>query len=319
MGWSNVDRSARVVVPHLKQLVKVAVNHRGLRSFFLRLEVFDLVGRFSPAVAVDLGDVWYYVATTDSQLGRVVFGQGHYEQEVMACAFQILEATSGRVPFLADRVFVDIGANVGTSTIPAIKVFGAARAVVFEPELRNYKLLRCNLIANDLDDRVQTFRLALSDRASLGVLELAEASWGDHRIRRRPDVADGRYAESQRPTVEVELARLDDLDLDLDALGVVWMDTQGHEGHVLAGASRLLDSDVPVVIEYWPYALERAGGLGLLWDLVAQHYRRVVDVRASMRSGRTVELPAADLRRLDIADLAVGLPGERYTDLILLK
>ena len=34
-----------------------------------------------------------------------------------------------------------------------------------------------------------------------------------------------------------------------DAVGLVWIDTEGHEGHVLAGAASLVDRGVPIVLE----------------------------------------------------------------------
>jgi len=36
----------------------------------------------------------------------------------------------------------------------------------------------------------------------------------------------------------------------VNELGLVWLDVQGHEGEVLAGARTLLESRVPVVMEY---------------------------------------------------------------------
>ena len=42
---------------------------------------------------------------------------------------------------------------------------------------------------------------------------------------------------------------------------LTWMDTQGHEGHILAGGAELLCRRAPaLVMEFWPYGLERAGG-----------------------------------------------------------
>lgn len=295
-----------------------SVNHQGRRRYFLRTEVFDLLRPFAPSVAVELDGLRYYVDTNDFGLSRIVFAQGSYDQDVMAEAFAIIKALSGQSRLLEGRTFVDIGANIGTSTIPAIKVFGAAEGIAFEPEPQNYRLLRCNLLANDLDDRVQAHRLGLSDRTGWAALELAPNDSGDHRVRLRNDLADGPYHESSRPAQDIVLARLDDVvadhAIDVGRIGVVWMDTQGHEGQVLAGATILLDGDIPVVLEYWPYGLRRADGLGLLSRLVAEHYRRVVDVRASMKARRVVEFPATQLQRLEEVYV-----GRAYTDLVLLK
>ncbi len=246
---------------HLKQLAKVVLNHRGQRHVVLRQELFDLLSRFSPAVAVDHAGIRYYVSTGDAGLSRIVFGEGSYEQDIMEHALSLAERHCGRAPLLQGRTFVDVGANIGTSTLPALLTFGAADAIAFEPDDENYRLLRCNLVANEVENRARTLRLALSDHAGHGELERAESSWGDHRVRVLAGSPDGSYGESSRPTARVELVRFDDavrdLPIDLGRVGIVWMDTQGHEGHILAGARSLLESDVPVLIEYWPYGLRR--------------------------------------------------------------
>ncbi|MGI8984571.1 MAG: FkbM family methyltransferase, partial [Acidimicrobiales bacterium] len=261
--------------------------------------------------------IWYYVSTDDYGPSRIVFRQGSYDQDIMSRTLEIAGGYVGRTPLLDGRIFVDIGANIGTSTIPALKVFGAARAVSIEPAVENYKLLRCNLIANEIEDRVHALRAAVSDQQGSGTFEWAEGDWGDHRVRVGTGLPDGPSHESDRSTVAVPLKRFDDLvteiPIELPRVGIVWMDVQGHEGHVLAGAASLRSSDVPVAIEYWPYGLRRADGLHLLHELIAADYRTVVDVRASM-AGAPAELPAAD-----VASLADRYGEQNYTDLLLLK
>jgi len=296
----------------------MAINYQGKRAVVLREEIFDLVRPYTPAIARESDGIWYYLSTNDYGLSRVVFGQGSYEEDVMAHTLSLAGDYVGRTSLLEGRIFVDIGANIGTSTIPALAKFGAAEAVSIEPDVENNKFLRCNLIANGLEDRVRTFQVGLSDTTGTGTLEWAEGSWGDHRIRMSSDLPDGTFGESSRPTHAVSLTRFDDIaremPIDLDRVGIVWMDVQGHEGHVLAGASSLLASEVPVAIEYWPYGLERAGGLDLLHDLVATHYRKVVDIRASMAGVEGAEMPAAE-----VGILAERYAGETYTDILLVK
>jgi hypothetical protein len=60
-------------------------------------------------------------------------------------------------------------------------------------------------------------------------------------------------------------------------IDLVWMDVQGHEAHVLAGATCL--AGVPVVTEFWPFGLRRAGALARFHELTAG--RRSVDLDGS--------------------------------------
>jgi FkbM family methyltransferase len=79
--------------------------------------------------------------------------------------------------FAAGDVLVDVGANVGMYTVWAAATRGV-RVFAFEPESQNYALLNRNILANRLEDRVRAFCLALSDRAGLGELHLAEFMTG---------------------------------------------------------------------------------------------------------------------------------------------
>lgn len=284
-----------------------------------RRYLFHALRSFTPSVAVVGDSATYFVSTADLGVSRVVFSRGSYEQDLMAMSIEIVEEATGKQRLLDGRTFVDVGANIGTSCIPALTVFGAQDVVAFEPAPMNFKLLRCSVAANDLDHRVRAFQLALSDQSATATLELAPSNWGDHRIRTVSGLDDeASYKELLRPTIVVKTARFDDIveeqKIDVDRVGMFWVDAQGHEGHILAGASCITDAGAPVIIEYWPYGLRRAAGLELLYELVADGYRRVFDLRASASEGRLVELPSTGL-----IELESRYQGLAFTDLILLR
>lgn len=291
-----------------------AASPAGRRAIRRRL-AFALARSVTPVVAVQIAGERYLVSTHDRAIGATAFSEGEFDLDVMEYALGLIEEHTGRG--LRDRTFVDVGANVGTATIPALTRFSAARAVAVEPAPENVKLLRCNLISNDLEDRVVTINAALSDTVGTGVLEFGRTNWGDHRLRGAASGAPARYDESSREVGEVDVVTLDSLvdagTVDLDAVGVVWVDTQGHEGQVLAGARSVVGAEVPVVIEYWPYGLRRANGLDLLHEVINDHYRMVVDLRASLHRGEAVRLPAEAVGRLEDV-----YSGTSYTDLLLL-
>jgi FkbM family methyltransferase len=68
------------------------------------------------------------------------------------------------------RTLIDVGANVGTTIIPALLTFPFTRAVALEPEPENFITLRLNLVLNGLDDRATAFQVAASDQ--VGELDL---------------------------------------------------------------------------------------------------------------------------------------------------
>lgn len=294
-----------------------AARTAGGRSALVRAHRFDAIGREAPAVAVQVGDLWYFVPTNDV-VGKLTFLEGGFEQKVMEAAVSLLEERLGRPP-VAGRTFVDVGANIGTSTIPALAVLGARHAVAIEPARANCRLLRANIAANDLGERVTVVQVALSAEAGEVELELGPDNSGDYRIRLSSEP--GSIGETGWATETVAAASFDEVcrqhSLSLDDVGLVWMDTQGHEAHVLEGAQSLLASTVPVVAEYWPYGLRRAGTLDRLHAIVGDHYRQVIDVRASMATGRIEELPASEVAAL--AGRYDAANHWEYTDIALLK
>ena len=271
---------------------------------------FELLRALTPLASVEGDGIRYVVRTQDRGVSRMTYITGHYDLDVMEDAVARLQRLLGR-DVLRGRTFVDVGANVGTTSIPAVRRFGAARSVAFEPAEDNFRILSANVALNDLADRIDARQVGVSDAPGRALLELAPRNSGDHRVRTGAAAgAFDAYHESRRPTAEVQLVRLDDaleeLGVEIADVGLLWIDTQGHEGHVLAGASRLLAAGVPVVCEYWPYGLRRAGGLERFNATVATAFSEVVDARAGD------PLPASR-----VAELEDRYTGERYSDLIL--
>jgi len=44
-----------------------------------------------------------------------------------------------------------------------------------------------------------------------------------------------------------------------EAISLVWIDVQGHEGHVFNGGAELFSRGLPVVAEVWPHGIVRSG------------------------------------------------------------
>ena len=106
-------------------------------------------------------------------------------------------------------------------------------------------------------------------------LELSEDNHGDHRVRTESrDNTQMVYDESRRDVVDVSTIPLDELlsrnKIDVEQIGLVWIDTQGHEGYVLSAAKSLEQAKVPIVLEFWPYGLKRSGGFPLLRQFLSK-------------------------------------------------
>lgn len=252
-------------------------------------------------IAASSGQTPYLFHTWDREMGPHVWREGGYDATEMAWILDFLGHPQ------RGQTVVDVGANIGTSTIPFLTTYGARRVIAFEPEPRNLKLLRCNLILHDVEASVDLHPVAISNARSTLRLELCSWNGGDHRIAAVNAKDTASWDDEQRESVQIEAMRLDEVDLPPD-VALVWVDTQGHEASVLAGAP---DLGVPWVIEYWPYVLRRADSLEELHRLLSDRFGDVVDVRASMTTGAPVHVEPKDLE-----ELAAEL-GDRYTDFIL--
>jgi FkbM family methyltransferase len=254
----------------------------------------------TPALAVDSDGMRLFVLTRDRVVGVATFCEARpFELEYLDRAAAALADAGHDV---RGRRFVEVGANIGTTTVPMVMRVGAAGGLAIEPEPQNARLLRVNLAANDLLNRVHTLTAAVADREGVLPLSLAADNLGDHRLATGADTG---------PTIDVAAVTLDGLvergAIDAAETALVWVDVQGHEGRVLAGARRLREAGVPFVCEFTPDALRRAGDLDRFLEH-ASAFRAVVDVRAGGASR-----PAHAVR-----EVARSYAAGRFTDLLLL-
>jgi FkbM family methyltransferase len=262
------------------------------------------------------------VRQDDTVIGRALRQDGHFEEAVLCDVVRFLVAGYGFRPTL----FVDVGANIGTHLLRALKEGLFPRGVGIEMDADNFRLLTANVALNGHQGRARLLHVALSDTRGPGLMEVAVDNKGDHRVR----TADGSdrapaeaYGESRRITRPVAVETLD----GIEATGgtrfadgaLVWVDVQGHEGHVLAGAERILGREPrpAFVIEFWPYGVERAGGRTRLFRFL-EACNAIHDIRAAgWETAPPVDVTAlAD--RYDRALVVQG--GERlsHTDLLCL-
>jgi FkbM family methyltransferase len=272
-----------------------------------RLAIFRGLREHTRTVEAECGDLRFLVDTSDTGIGQGVFAAGRRpEFEVLDLTLQLLDRFGRPVE---RSVFVDVGANIGTATMAALKWHGFARAVACEPTPRTRELLRLNALHNGVEDRLYVAPEAISDRAGETTLLLVASSPGRDRIVE---------ADAEGDTITVATATLDDVlaryTVAPDDVGLLWIDTQAHEPEVLRGAAGLLARRPPVVFEFWPAALRSRGTLDRLSEALAG-YERFVDLRAAAKfdGDDVTEL----LTSIEAATRYIdGLPRPTHTDLL---
>jgi FkbM family methyltransferase len=284
-----------------------------------RSEFFELAGAYSPFVCAQVGEAQLLVRTHDQHIGRAVFvkgGRGDIKA-LRRCVAAVAGLLGGET--IAGRTLIDVGANIGTTTIPALLTLPFARAVALEPEAENFATLRLNLLLNNLEERTVAIQAAASNR--LGELDLVVDTTrsGKHWIAtdetRLPRANEGSVA------MKVPVVTLDSLAgeaYDPDAVGLLWMDAENHEGHILEGASELLRRGVPVVFEWDPEGLDKRGDKGKIHRIVNENYTHFADMRASSDPQR----PKFELRAArELLDYChVTAEGENhFTEILALR
>ena len=108
-----------------RRLFSLAVRPRGTnRAAVLRDAAFKAAGNLTPSFAVDTDGVRVYVDTGDQEISRLVYVYGLYDRPLMTLAFSALRQLGGPAD-LAGRRLLDVGANIGTTTLTATSCFGA--------------------------------------------------------------------------------------------------------------------------------------------------------------------------------------------------
>jgi len=301
-----------------------------------RLAFFARARRYAPYLGIEVDGARFVVSTDDQELGRGMFGKrGRPEFKVLGRAVTVIQILAGE-DAVAGSLFVDVGANIGTTTVAALLSHRFGAAVCFEPETENYRLLLANLALNGLEDDVRSLRVGVSNRTGRSLLVVGEGGGSMHWI--AEDLEMVRSAErtqavraAEQPElrvrkmvpVEVELVTLDGLVesgvIDKNRVGMVWIDAEGHEGHVLQGGAGLLQDGVPVVLEFHPAGLQEHGDRDQIHAIAEDAYTHFVDVRRQEVAGPRFQLHPVE-RLAAYADRRLATTGEGFfTDLLLLR
>lgn len=261
-----------------------------------REHLFRQAAEHAPLVLAETDFGSFVVSTTDLTVGRSLFVDAvRGEMKVLGRATELLARVNPSwTP--AGATFVDIGANIGTTAITALLAEGFREVLACEPNLENHRLLRVNAVLNRLDGRLHALNAAVSTGVGQARLAISHTNSGAHRLK---DQVAG--SSSKSPVVEVvSLDWLCDRGiLDPDRVGLLWIDVQGHEGHVLAGARSLVERGVPVVLEFHPRHIKAAHGWAAMLKAAQLGYTHFAALRGSTHDGPGTSLrPVSEIKAL---------------------
>jgi FkbM family methyltransferase len=249
----------------------------------------------------------FMVDPRDSEIGRSLLLKGEFEYAEKRRWFEYIAPNP-------QGMLIDIGANIGTTSVPLLLDNLVGSVISFEPDPNNFSMLQYNFTANGLSSRATALNCALSSSAGTLKFELSASNFGDHRIHYR-DFPGGNYGEASRNIINVPTFTLDQIieqgSIDLSKCIAIKSDTQGSEGHILKGASTTLKAKLPWIIEFWPYGIQRTGFLkNDFIDIVTANFSSFIEFKPD---NSIVKSPIKEFYRLFVTYVST-----QFCNLILL-
>jgi FkbM family methyltransferase len=235
------------------------------------------------------GTVWT-IPISDLVVSAELFETGGFQRGQLEGLVRWLEANDQR--WSDAELILDIGANIGTSTIP-FAVETGRRILAVEPDPSNFKFLQTNVAANHLEARVSCRQVAVSDRAGRVEMVVDPASAGS------TEILEAGMTYEPGTVIEVDARTLDDLlheeGISPNQIALVWSDTEGFERQVIESGRSLWSSGTPLYVEIWHPGLMRHGGMEQLTTAVMENFETMVaseDLQS--RAARAAARPVAE-------------------------
>jgi FkbM family methyltransferase len=247
----------------------------------------------------------FFVAPRDQMIAfRLLSGQSWQRDEIT----NAIAATKAAGVFKPGKWFVDVGANIGTQTVYAMRSGEFCGVIAIEPEPHNLDLLQRNIAINGLSDQVHIVAAAASSRDANATLIRDRQNFGAHSI-------EPNWSDTPGSSVIVETRMIDgilaSLNIGAADIGLVWIDVEGHEIEALRGMKQLRRARVPIVSEV-SMAARYSTDIGTLRQLLTEDYTSVQHLQSRAKVTGQRGQPGAPSDQLVDFDF-----GERQTDVLI--
>ena len=199
-------------------------------------------------IEVNAGDCRFIIFDKNDIVSDSIRHHGHFEKYLLQIAEVILQPHK-------DGVILDIGANLGSFTIPLAKKFPHLRFNSYEPQRIVYYQLCSNIILNSLDN-VYAYEYGLSNNEEELLVQLPDYSKEGNigAFSLDPETRENEYEISTKGSEEYIMTTTID-SLNIKDIKLIKIDVEGMELAVIRGALKtLFDNEYPpIFFEAWTF------------------------------------------------------------------
>lgn len=221
----------------------------------------------------------------------------------------------------APGIFVDIGANIGTTTLEATQNENVTNCIAFEPESDNFSILMANIYLNKLHNKIEAHNYAVGERDEKTIIVKSPYCSGDNRIRDNGTATfdtNDPSTPSNFQQEEIKVVSIDSfLAEKISDIKFLWIDVQGYELKALKGCQQLISNGKTAIqIEYWPFGLRENNTLDQLNDFIKTKFRYFIDIQ-EYRSGKKTPRATSEITAIEESLKTKG--PNAHTDIFLIK
>jgi FkbM family methyltransferase len=164
-----------------------------------------------------------------------------------------------------NNTLIDVGINNGVISIGALLSNDFNYSIGFDGCKNHIENCRANVEINYLNDKISLVHAVLSDSNKTVLFENSISDFGQHRVVGQTN-KDFQFLFNEEKNLkeEVRSRTLDSLLTPFSKKltndnNLLWIDVEGHEGFIFKGASNLLKTNLPCIMELCPYMIQRTG------------------------------------------------------------
>ena len=177
------------------------------------------------------------------------------------------------------RTLFDVGANIGSITIPSLKQRLFKNVIAFEPNPESLKLLKVNILINNLENKVKLYDLALTNKKTKKTLKSdLKLNRGDNRLINENKIGKNFF--------EVKTDLLDNFTLKYNKdNSLIKIDVQGEESIILFSSQKTLSKKIPIIIEFEPLNLKKNWKKYFVY--IFKYYKYFYDLKSTENKKKT--------------------------------